>query len=241
MENHMADFYPLWEKGPLFAQAGHFRLSTDSVLLADFVRLNGRKKGMDLGCASGILSLLLLERSINFNMTGLEIVPEAVELARKNMEMNGLTERGHFVAGDIRNCRKLFASGSFDVVVSNPPYFRTGSGKISEDPERAAARGELSCTLEDICDASAYLCCTGGSVFLVNKPERLSEMMSILSAKKLEPKRLRLVKNTADAAPSLVLLEAGRGAKPGLRIEPDLVLKTDNSEESEEYRRIYHR
>ena len=237
----MPDFNPLWENGPLFAQAEHFRLGTDSVLLADFARLTGAKKGIDLGCASGILSLLLLSKSEKLNMTGLEIVPEAAELARENMEKNGLSERSRILTGDIRECRKLFKTGSFDLIVANPPYYKAGSGKTAASAERAAARGELNCTLEDICAASSYLCRTGGNVFMVNKPERLAEMMCLMSGNGLEPKRLRFVKNTASAAPSLILLEAKRGGNPGLKVEPDLVLKNESGEESEEYRRIYHR
>ena len=77
----MPEFTALWEGGPLFAQAEHFRLSTDCVLLADFVNLRGAKRGIDLGCASGAIALLLLCRSEKLHMTGLELLGEAVELA----------------------------------------------------------------------------------------------------------------------------------------------------------------
>ena len=53
----------LWPGGPRFLQAAHFRLGTDSVLLADFVNTAGARRGMDLGCASGITPLLLLSRA----------------------------------------------------------------------------------------------------------------------------------------------------------------------------------
>ena len=79
----MPIFEALWENGPIFAQAEHFKLGTDSVLLANFVKSPGAKKGIDLGCASGVISLLLLERMPKLHMTGLEIVPEAVELAKE--------------------------------------------------------------------------------------------------------------------------------------------------------------
>ena len=81
----MPEFTTLWENGPVFAQAEHFRLSTDCVLLADFVNLSDVRRGIDLGCASGAIALLLLCRSKKLHMTGLEIVADAAALARENM------------------------------------------------------------------------------------------------------------------------------------------------------------
>ena len=93
----MTDFSELWPGGPRFAQAETMRLSTDSVLLADFARLRGGEKGIDLGCASGAIALLLLTREPRLHMTGLELDAEAAELARENMRVNALTERSQLV------------------------------------------------------------------------------------------------------------------------------------------------
>lgn len=237
----MAEFVELWQGGPVFAQAEHFRLGTDCVLLSDFVNTSGAKRGIDLGCASGAIALLLLARSPKLSMTGLEIMPEAAELARENMAANGLSGRCEIVTGDIRRHRALFRAGSFDLVVANPPYFPLGSGYISPDSARAAARGELQCTLEVICSAAAFLCRSGGSFCLVHKPERLSRVFCAMSAAGIEPKRLRLVSHRQGAAPSLVLIEGRRGGRPGLKIESELILTAPDGLESEEIKRIYHR
>lgn len=231
----------LWPGGPLFLQAKHFRLGTDCVLLSDFVNAAGARHGIDLGCASGAAMLLLLERAPGLSMTGLEIVPEAAALARENMALNNLTERSEIVAGDIRDHRALFRAGAFDLVVCNPPYFPRGSGALSPDAQRAAARSELACTLPECCAAAAFLLKTGGRACFVHRPERLSELLVQLTQAGLEPKRLRLVCRDAGAAPSLVLVEARRGGKPGLTVEPALCLCEPDGSESAEYRRIYHR
>lgn len=237
----MSDVEQLWPNGPVLRQAPHFRLGTDCVLLADFVNTSGAKRGIDLGCASGAALLLLLERAPGLSMTGLEIVPEAAELARDNLALNGLTERGGIITGDIRDCRALFRAGSFDLAVCNPPYFPAESGAVSPDPQRAAARSELLCTLPELCAASAFLLRTGGRACFVHRPERLSELFVCLTSSGLEPKRLRLVCRDAKTAPSLVLVEARRGGRPGLTIEPALFLCDPDGAESAEYRRIYHR
>ena len=231
----------LWPGGPELLQARHFRLGTDCVLLADFVNTAGARRGIELGCASGAAMLLLLERSPKLHMTGLEIVPEAAETARENMALNGLTERSGIVTGDIRDHRALFRAGSFDLLVCNPPYFPPGSGAISPYADRAAARSELLCTLPELCAAAAFLLQTGGRACFVHRPERLSELLVTLTQTGLEPKRLRLVCRDAQAAPSLVLVEARRGGKPGLTVEASLYLQNPDGTESDEYRRIYHR
>ena len=237
----MPDFTELWPGGPAFAQAENQRLSTDSVLLADFVPLRPGRRGIDLGCASGAVALLLLARERTLDMTGLELEENAAALARANLEQNGLSGRARIVTGDIRAHRELFRAGSFDLAVSNPPYFPVGSGARSPDPARAAARSETDCSLEELCRAAAWLLQTGGSFCVVHRPERLSELLSAMTAHALEPKRLRLVAKRFDSAPSLVLVEGRRGARPGLRIEPPLLLTEPDGAESTELRRIYHR
>ena len=237
----MAEFNELWQGGPVFAQAEHFKLGTDSVLLAAFANSGSAHRGIDLGCASGAVALLLLSGNEKLHMTGLEIVPEAAELARANMERNGFSDCSEIVCGDIRRHRELFKSGAFDLVVSNPPYFPVRSGRLSPDKERAAARGETDCTLEDICAAAAFLCRTGGRVCFVHKPERLSELFCAMSARGIEPKRLRLVCHTQNSAPNLVLVEGRRGGNPGLKIEPPLILRNPDGTETDEILKIYHR
>ena len=237
----MPDFTELWPGGPFFAQAENQRLSTDSVLLADFVSVRAARRGIDLGCASGAVALLLLAREPKLDMTGLELDEGAAAVARANLERNRLSDRARIVTGDIRAFRELFRAGSFDLAAANPPYFSLGSGALSPDPARAAARSETDCTLEELCEAAAWLLRSGGSFSLVYRPERLVALLGTMSAHGLEPKRLRLVCSRIDRPPSLVLVEGRRGGRPGLLIEPPLLLTAPDGRESEEYRRIYHR
>ena len=207
-------FHPLWPDGPLFAQAEHFRLSTDCVLLADFVNGDRAARGIDLGCASGAIALLLLARLPRLHMTGLEIQPAAARLAEENMAKNGFQERSRIVAGDIRRHRELFKTGSFDLVVSNPPYFPVGGGKSG-----GPTRSEIACSLEDLCTAAGRLAKNGGRFALCHRPERLADVICALRAHGLEPKRLKLVSHAPGYQPSLLLVEAVRQGRPGLKIE----------------------
>ncbi len=231
----------LWPGTRFLASGGAFPLGTDSVLLADFAKGSGKIRQIaDLGCGGGILTVLLLQKFPAAEAFGIEIQPAAAEQCRENLKLNALSERAQIVTGDLRERENLPEAGSFDLVISNPPYFPSGSGYTAPEAGRAEARDERSCTLEDVCKAAAYLTRWGGTFAIVHRPERLSELCCALTATGLEPKRLRMVTPKPGAAPSLILLEARRGGKPGLTIEPALHLFDPDGTDSTESRRIYH-
>ena len=235
------EFDYLWENGPKMAQSEHFKLGTDSVLLGNFANINGAKKGIDLGCCTGVLSILLLCRSEKLHVDAIEIDEEATMIARKNMEINGLTERSNIVYGDLRDVRNHFQSGAYDIVISNPPYFPLNAGVVSPNERKAKARGEVSCTLEDILAAAKYLTRWDGKFYIVYKCDRMVELLKGMSEDGIEPKRLRLVCHEMDSAPSLCLVEGRRGGKPGLIVEKMLVIKNKDGSDTDEIKEIYHR
>ena len=132
-------------------------------------------------------------------------------------------------------------AGSFDLAVCNPPYFPPSSGPPPKGEARRTARTEESCTLEEVCRAAARLLRWGGSFCLVHKPERLADLVCALRESGLEPKRLRFVCVRPERAPSLILMEARRGGRPGLRAEPPLALENADGSPTAELNRIYFR
>ena len=231
----------LWPGGYTFLyDDGLFRPSTDTFLLGAFPRLRRGMTVCELGAGTGLLSLLLLAREPELTVTGVELQPQAAALAEENAAQDGLDGRFSVIRGDLREHRTLLAHGSFDAVVSNPPYYPVGSGKCAASPALAAARTELTCSLGELCTCAAWLLRSGGRFFLVHKPERLADLMVSLRENRLEPKRLRLVRHRAGGPVSLVLLEARLDGRPGLVFEPDLALFDENGAESEDHKRIYH-
>ena len=214
---------------------GAFPLSTDSMALADFTRLPRQARVLDLGSGCGTLGILLCAKDSGCTVTGIELDQTAHETAEKNCRDNNLAGRLKSICADLNAIAEYAAPGSFDVCVSNPPYFTAGFLSKSTP----LARHEQACSLEGLMQSAAYALKFGGDFFLVHKPERLAEIFSAACAYKLEPKRLCLMRHKEGGPVSLVLIQCRKGAKPGLQWE-DAALHDKNGETTQYYREIYH-
>lgn len=223
---YIADHYTL-DLGP------GFPLSTDSMVLADFVKLPKNAAVLDLGSGCGTLGLLLCARDQSCRVTGMELQEAAHAAAVENIARNGLEGRLSSICADLRDMP--LAPGSFQVCVSNPPYF-SGGAAHSKNP---TARQEDTCTPKDLFAAASRALRWGGDFFLVHKPERLAQLCFEASSHGLEPKRLRLVRHRPDAPVSLILLSCRRGGKPGLQWE-ELCLYNQDGTPTADYKRIYN-
>lgn len=233
----------LWPGGPCFENEDDlFKPGADSVLLAYYAKSANLKKisrAIDLGCGSGLISILLAYDNSSLIIDGVEIQPRAAQLAARNVCLSGLSNRINVIEGDIRRHREFLCCGGYDLTVSNPPYYMPDSGKRPTEDNIAIARGETHCDLDDLCKAACFLTRWGGAFLIAQKPERLAAVFKTVSAHGFEPKRMRLVQHTHSSAPSLVLLESRRGGKPSLKIEPPLILKNSDGSDSDEARLIY--
>jgi len=218
-----------------------FRPGTDSFLLSAFPRLKRGLRVCDLGCGTGLLGVLLLARETELEVTGVDLDPRAAELAGRCAARNGLGDRLRVLCADLRDLRPVLPASSFDLVISNPPYYLPGSGAAPAGEARRRQRTETSCTLEDVCCAGSYLLRWGGRIALVHKPERLTDLLEALRAVRCEPKRLRFAAVRPGAAPSLVLAEGVLGGRPGLTVEPDLFLEASDGTPTPEADAAYFR
>lgn len=213
---------------------GAFPLSTDSIVLSGFAKLPRQANVLDLGSGCGTLGLLLCAKDQGCKVTGIEVDEKAHQTALRNAHRNNISARLTSICADLRSVSSLFASGSFQVCISNPPYF-----SAAQDSANSKARHEQLCNLEDLFTAAQWAVQYGGDFFLVHKPERLSEICACATNHKLEPKRLLLLRHKSADPISLVLLECRKGAKPGLIIE-EAYLQEADGQPSEYYRRLYH-
>lgn len=201
-----------------------FCFGMDAVLLSGFAKVKEQGTALDLGTGTGIIPILLAAKTQGRHFTGLEISPTSADMAARSVLLNDLQERVEIVRGDIKEAGELFAPASFDTVTSNPPYMIGQHGLVNPDLEKAAARHEILCTLEDVVRAAAKLVRPGGSFFLVHRPFRLAEIICTMVKYSLEPKRMQLVYPYVDREPNMVLIEAVRGGKPRMTVEKPLIV-----------------
>ena len=215
--------------------AGAFPLSTDSMALAHFVNLSRNPRILDLGSGCGTLGLLLCAGSDSCHVTGVELDPIAHESALQNIARNGLQARMESICADLRELTAGMEPGSFSVCVSNPPYFSGGP----ESQALPQARKELHCSLEDLMAAADRALKYGGDFYLVHRPERLAEIIALGSARKLEAKRLLLLRHREGGPITLILLQLRKGGKPGLKMEEAALFDRDG-QPTKYYKDVYH-
>ena len=214
---------------------GTFPLSTDSMLLSGFVKLPKNAKVLDLGSGCATLGLLLCAGDAACRVTGIEIDQAAHNAAIQNIDRNNLSDRLVSVCADLRTVATLFSPGSFDVCVSNPPYFSGGPASIATP----LARRDDFCSANELFEAASRALRYGGDFFLVHKPEKLAELCACAVNAGLEPKRLQLVRHKADKEVSLILLSCRKGGKSGLIWEEMCLMNADGTP-TDAYRKLYH-
>lgn len=212
---------------------GCFPMSTDSMALAWFSGSGRSRNVLDLGSGCATLGMLLCARSDSCRVTGIELDPAAHEAALENIRRNALEPRLKSICADLRQVPSLFPSGSFDICISNPPYFSGGPAA-----ELTAARREDQCSLKELTEAAAWALKYGGDFYLVHRPERLGEILVRAGEQGLEAKRLGLLRHREDGPVTLILLQLRKGAKPGLRWE-EFPLRSRDGSYTSIYKEIY--
>ncbi len=218
----------------LYQRAGGYRFSVDSVLLAGFARLSRSVKMVaDLGAGSGVVGLVLATRCPWVSVLLVEIQEGLSSLAERNIVLNRLQDRVAVLRADVSSVafegdRNLLEG--FDAVVSNPPFRRPGTGRVSPCGERAVARHEIRLSLKDLLRTSSALLKTRGRFYMIHHPSRFSEAVCTMRDFHLEPKRVRFVHPDGSSEATMVLIEAVKGGGTELKVErPLFVYEEDGS------------
>ena len=202
---------------------------TDAVLLSDFAKIKARDKALDMGTGCGIIPFLWLRNEKINNVSCLDIQKNAYEQVCHSIELNGVQSR----------INEVFGAEQFSLVTINPPYKPVGTGIESLGESARIARHEVCCNIEDACKAASYLLKYAGRFCMCHRPERLVDTLELMRKYKIEPKRLRFVQDKTGEQPFLFLVQGQKGAKPFLRVEPQLIIKKDNGKFTPEMLDIY--
>lgn len=219
-----------------------FCFGIDAVLLSDFAK-NMKKADtvVDLCSGNGVIALLLTEKVKSINkIYAVEVQSYVAEMAKRSVELNHLENKIEVINQDLRNISDRLKAGSVDVVTVNPPYKAKNSGIINEEDTLMIARHEILCTLEDIIKEASKLLKSGGTFYMVHRPERLVDIMFYMRKYKIEPKRIRFVHPNINSVSNLVLIEGSRCGKTFLKFEKTLYVYKENGEYTEEILEIYN-
>ena len=195
------------------------------------------KNIVDFGTNNAAIPLLLSKRTPK-KIIGIEIQDEAVDLARRNVEMNDLNDQIEVVHGDIKDVIKELPKAQ--LIVCNPPFFKVGENSNLNDNEYLTiARHEIKIDLEGIISAAAYLLDNKGRFAIVHRPDRMIDILNIMQKYDIEPKRIRFVYPKMNRDSHVLLVEGMYKGKKGLKIEPPLYAHNDDGSYSNEVRRMF--
>ena len=179
-----------------------FCFGIDSVLLSDFAKeIPSNAKVLDLGTGTGILGILLCGKTNLSKIYGIDIQEDVCNMASRSIKLNNLEDKFEIINKNIKDLKDIFEANTFDAIVSNPPYKKDNSGLKNESETKLISRHEITASLEDFINISSFLLRNNCSLYMVHRPERLSDLFYLLRKYNLEPKKLRLVQSYFDSKP----------------------------------------
>lgn len=219
-----------------------FCFGIDSVLISDYAKKI--KKGatvVDIGTGTGIIGILLCEKSKANHIIGIEIQEEVAEMAKRSIELNNLQEKFEIKNINIKDVFKQIEPNTIDAIVTNPPYMKLNTGARNIEKKKLISRHEIECNLEDIISISYKLLKSKGEFYMVHRAERLVDIMYLLRKYKLEPKSIRFVHSKQGKEPNLILIKSVKDAGNGLKIEKPLIIYDESGNYTDEIYEIYNK
>jgi len=216
-----------------------FCFGVDAVLLAWFAEVRTGESVLDIGTGTGIVPLLMDARYDCGTYTGLDIQPEMIEMANRSCKLNGVTDHIQMVAGDLKETSAIFGKGRFDVVTTNPPYMKAGTGIQNPDISKNIARHEILMTLDDLIRESAKVLKDKGRFYMVHRPSRLPGILEKMSLYHLAPEEIKMVHPSAGKEATMVLVSAVKGGKNMVRVTAPLFIYEGPNTYSQEIKDIY--
>lgn len=216
-----------------------FCFGIDAVLLSNFAKISKKGTVVDLGTGTGIIPILVAGKSSAKKIYGIEVQEEVADMAARSVALNGLSERIEILNINLKSVHQHLDKGMADVVLSNPPYMPAGGALLNPGSYKAISRHEILCTLEDVIKVAASLLREKGTFYMVHRPSRLVDIISLCRQYKLEAKCIRFVHPREGKEPNIVLIKCVKSGNPELRIMPPLYVYGDGTAYTKEIFDIY--
>ena len=219
-----------------------FCFGMDSVLLSDFAKnMKNNSTVLDLGTGTGIIPILLCGKTNLKKVVGIEIQQDVANMAKRSSQLNNLQDRFEVVNTNIIDLKNIYEKQSFDVITTNPPYKKENTGITNENRTKLISRHEITANLEDFISVSKDLLKDKGEFYMVHRPERLVDILSLMRKYKIEPKILKFVSPNKNKEPNLILIKGIKNANSFLKIEKNLYVYKENGEYTEDILKIYNK
>ena len=196
------------------------KITEDAILLSEFMKkyfsrkgknLKGEKSFLEIGAGQGIISLLLSELDIISKIFAVEIQEEVFAALKKNIEINDLNGKIIPINKNIKN-----VNGEYDFIFSNPPYKKTGSGKIPENEMERISKYEILLTLEELILEIRRLLKNYGEFFVVVPNSRLNDVFRCIYENRLNVLSIKVNKYKKM---DLIVIHGRKGGKVNSGIE----------------------
>lgn len=219
-----------------------FCFGMDSVLLSDFAKnMKNNSTVLDLGTGTGIIPILLCGKTNLRKVVGIEIQQDVANMAKRSSQLNNLQDRFEVVNTNIIDLKNIYEKQSFDVIVTNPPYKKENTGITNENEAKLISRHEITADLEDFISISKDLLKDKGEFYMVHRPERLVDILSLMRKYKLEPKILKFVSPNKNKEPNLILIKGIKNANSFLKVEKTLYVYNEDGKYTNEILKIYNK
>ena len=233
-----------YERIKIIQRDDMLRFSLDSMLLADFVDPSKTKETdlvVDLGTGNAPIPLFLSLKT-RAKIFGVDIQSDVCALARKSVELNNLENQITIINDNIKDIYKKIGANKFEIVVSNPPYFKyKDTSRINKNDYLTIARHEVLITLADIVSETKKLLVDGGSFYMVHRVERLVDIISTLKDEKFGIKNIRFIYSKENEENALlVLIHARKNKASDVKIVKPLYVYDNNGEYTKEVKNIFN-
>lgn len=203
--------------------SNYFNFSLESVMIPRFCVLKNNMKIIDF-CTGNAPIPIILSTLTDSNIIGVELQKEIYNLAVQSVKINNLEDRITLLNMNVLDIFNVYETDSFDLITCNPPYFKVNEfSNLNNNMIKSIARHEIEIKLEDICRISKKLLKNNGSLVLVHRTDRLSEIINMLLKYNLQPKRIRFLYPKELENSNLVLIDARKNGNIGLKVLPPLI------------------
>ena len=217
-----------------------FSFSLDSVLLANFVKINNKMKIIDF-CSGNAPIPLFLSTKTQAKMIGVELQKEVFDLAQKSISINNLENQIEMLNMNVKDISNIYETDTFDLITCNPPYFKIGEkSNTNINDIKAIARHELTLNLNEIFKVAKKILKNNGRIAMVHRTDRLMDIICAMKNNNIEPKRLQIIYPFDNSKSNMILIEGSKNGKVGLVIEKSIVVHNIDGSYKDEILNIFN-